>query len=682
MSTIQSLGIGSGLNIDEIVTAIVDAERVPKEESLTTKVETAEAKISAYGEIKSRLSTLQSSISSLKQVGNFNKKDVSTDGSAFTATATSLAETTSYSVEVNSLAQSQSLASGSFASVEEVIGTGTLTIKYGTTSYSDDEPPVYSFEQDTSESEVNITIDSNNNSVSKLKDYINSQDYGFSASIINDGSGYRLVLSADSGASNSLQISVADDDGTNTDTTGLSQLAFDDTTQNLTQNVAAADANLSINGIAITSESNTVSNAVNGLTLTLTDTTTSAKTMTVSASTDQIKEQVESMIEAYNDFISYTGEMTAYSAAGGASLLLGDSTTRSIVNQLRNTMFSQVEGVSSGLQALSNIGILSSQADGTLEFDEEKFDDMLSTRGDQFQTLFSTSGSTTDSNIQFISGTNSTPDGTYDVSITQVATKGLYTGSSTLPDFGSGETVTIDDDSNTFTMRIDGTSTGEIEIPTGTYTSGAELASAIQSAVNGATSLKNAGASVTVKYDADNNGFTIESSSYGSSSNVAFVDVDTNMASLLGLDEGSGTKGVDVAGTINGIEGVGDGQYLSINEGEARGLKIAVLGGEASAEGTPRGTVTFTKGVAYQLDSLIDSFLDDSSGYLTTRLEGLDESLADYQELQDDLDYQMEKLETRLLAQFNAIDVVVNQLNATSSFLETALENLPGNNKD
>ena len=211
MSTIQSLGIGSGLNIDEIVTAIVDAERVPKEESLTTKVETAEAKISAYGEIKSRLSTLQSSISSLKQVGNFNKKDVSTDGSAFTATATSLAETTSYSVEVNSLAQSQSLASGSFASVEEVIGTGTLTIKYGTTSYSDDEPPVYSFEQDTSESEVNITIDSNNNSVSKLKDYINSQDYGFSASIINDGSGYRLVLSADSGASNSLQISVADD---------------------------------------------------------------------------------------------------------------------------------------------------------------------------------------------------------------------------------------------------------------------------------------------------------------------------------------------------------------------------------------------------------------------------------------------------------------------------------------
>ena len=90
MSTIQSLGIGSGLNIDEIVTAIVDAERVPKEESLTTKVETAEAKISAYGEIKSRLSTLQSSISSLKQVGNFNKKEVTTDGSAFTATATSL----------------------------------------------------------------------------------------------------------------------------------------------------------------------------------------------------------------------------------------------------------------------------------------------------------------------------------------------------------------------------------------------------------------------------------------------------------------------------------------------------------------------------------------------------------------------------------------------------------------
>lgn len=683
MSTIQSLGIGSGLKIDEIVTAIVDAERVPAEQSLTKREEIVTAKISAYGEIRSRLSSFQSSLSALKLSSNFNQRDAtSSNTSAFTATASAISEVADYAVEVSQTAQAQSLATPAFSNVEDVIGSGTLTVKFGATTITED-PAAYDFVQDTSAEEQVITIDSSNNTVSSLKDHINASDYGFSASIINDGSGFRLVLSAEPGAKNSLQLSVSDDaDGNNTDQAGLSQLTMDDTQQYLTQNVAALDAELSINGIAITSESNTVANAVNGITLELFETTSSAASLSVTAKTEGVKEQVSAMVESYNEFMSYTSELTAFSAADGeGSLLLGDSTTRNMVNQLRSTMFGQVSGVSSGLQALSNIGILSTTSDGTLTFDEEAFDKALASSGEEFQGLFATAGTTTDADITFISGNSLTKPGDYAVEITQTATKGNYQGAGVLPDFAGGATLDINSDNDEFALSIDGLDTGTLTLASNTYSSGEALATQIQSTINGAPNLEGKGVNVAVTYNSDSNNFIIESSAYGSSSSVTIQSIDSNSTSQLGFAVGSGTDGENVAGSINGVAGTGSGQFLSIETGDAVGLKIGVLGGEASPEGTSRGTVTFSRGIADQLDNLIESFLKPKEGYLSNRVDGLDDSLASLSDDKDSLNFKMQNLETRLLAQFNSIDVVVGELNNLSSFLTSALASLPGAQK-
>ena len=680
MSTIQSLGIGSGLKIDEIVSALVDAEKVPKEQSINRKEEITNAKISAYGEIKSRLSSFQTAAASLRSSSNFSQKEVTTsDASAFTATANSIAENANYTVSVNQLAQAQSLASGSFESVSDIIGTGTLTVKFGETTI-ETAPPSYNFAQDPSAPEQTITIDSSNNTLSSLKDHINNNEYGMSASIINDGNGYRLVLSAESGAKNSLQISVANDgDGVDGDNAGLSQLTMDNSAQFLTQNVAAQDASLSINGIPITSESNTVSNAVNGLTLELLSETTSPKSVKIESQTSQIKEQVTALVESYNEFISYTSELTAFSGSTGeASLLLGDPTVRTMVSQVRQTMFSQVSGVSSGLQALSNIGILSTQANGTLEFDEAKFDAALLESGDEFQALFATAGSTSDSNIQFVSGSSLTKEGSYDVKISQLATKGSFGGNPVLPDFGAGGSITINSDNDNFEIRLDGNSSGPITLAAGTYNSGAALASVIQNSINESSNLRSKGSKVTVTYDPAGNNFKFESSTYGSTSGVVFTNVDSNMALELGLFAGAGISGLNVEGTINGEIGTGSGQFLSINSGDAKGLKIGVLGGLASPGGANRGSVTFSRGIADNLDTLLDSFLKTDGGFLSTRLDGLDDSLARIEADREALTYTMKRFETRLLAQFNSIDSVVGQLNNLSSFLTNALATLPG----
>lgn len=679
MSTIQSLGIGSGLKIDEIVTALVDAEKVPKEQAILRKEELTTAKISAYGEIKSRLATFQSSVSALRLTSNFNQKEAaSSDASAFTATASSLAEVAAYNIEVNSLAKAQSLSTAAFSTVDDVIGTGTITVKFGKTTITD--TPSYAFDRDLNAQEKTITIDGTNNTVAGLKDHINNNDYGFTAAIINDGSGYRLVLSAESGVNNSLQLSITDDgDGIDGDNAGLSRLTMDDSAQYLTENVAAQNASLSINGIPITSETNTVANALNGITLDLFSETTSAKTLTVTAQTSQLKEQVTTLVESYNEFITYTSELTAFSGATGeGSLLLGDSTTRNLVNQIRSTMFSQVAGVESGLQALSNIGILSTQSNGSLEFDESKFDTAIATQGDQFQALFASSGVASDPNIQFVSGTGFTKEGTYNVSISQLATKGSFAGNPVLPNFGIGETLLVDDDNESFEVRVDGFNSGPLLIPQDTYTSGQALATALQDQINGAENLSNKGINVTVTYNQAQDRFDFESGSYGSASGVAFINVDSNSATTLGLFTGSGSNGQDVAGTINGITATGEGQFLSVNEGDARGIKLGVLGGLTSPGGEPRGTVTFSRGIADKINTLLDSFLEPSNGFLTSKIDGLDDTLASYALDKEDLNFTIDRLEVRLLAQFNAIDVVVGQLNNLSSFLTSALATLPG----
>ena len=250
---LSSPGLGSGLDVNNIVSQLMAVESRPLA-TLDGKEAKQQAKLSAFGNVKGALSSFQDGISALTDPATFSAVTASfSDDTIATASARPGAVTSNYSVEIQSLAQTQKLKSENFASASATVGSGTLTIQFG--AYSSEG----AFTLNQEKAAQSITIAPNQSSLAGVRDAINDADAGISASIVNDGSGDRLVISSkDTGLSNALRITVTDDDSSNNDNTGLSQLAFDASTggtTNLTETVAAENANLIIDGIAISKAS-------------------------------------------------------------------------------------------------------------------------------------------------------------------------------------------------------------------------------------------------------------------------------------------------------------------------------------------------------------------------------------------------------------------------------------------
>ena len=282
---VAATGIGSGLDIEGLVTQLVAAERGPTETRLVQREARATAQLSGFGTLQGALSSLQSAVDTLADTATFSQRSAtSSNTDALGVSASADAAAGSFSVSVDRLAQSQSLASGSFASLTDVVGEGELTLRFGTADVTGADPGPESFDSfsvNADRASATITIDSSNNTLQGVRDAINAADAGVSAAIVNDGEGFRLLLSStETGAASSIEIQVSDSgDGNNNDTDGLSQLAFNTTANNLSQTVAAQDASFSINGLALTSASNNADNVIDGVSLTLQATTEDRKSV-------------------------------------------------------------------------------------------------------------------------------------------------------------------------------------------------------------------------------------------------------------------------------------------------------------------------------------------------------------------------------------------------------------------
>ncbi len=671
MATISSLGIGSGLDLSSIVTGLVDAERAPTEQRLNLKEETLTAKLSAFGALKSSLSLFQGSMSNLLSASTYNIKTASSsDESVFSTSVTSNADNGSYAVEVTALAKSHSLATSAdtvFADVNDTVGTGTLTIRFGTTGSGP-----YSFTQDTSKATQTITVSeaNNNTTLTGLKDYINNSDFGVSASIVNDGNGYRLTLTSEStGASNSMEITVSGDiDGDNNDNAGLSQLAFNSLAQtSMLQTVSAQDAALTINGLDITRETNTVTGAIDGVTLNLIKADIgNIVNVTVGENINDLSAGIQEFVQGYNGLVETINTLTRYDPeTETAGLLIGDSTVRGIRNQLRSVISNSVAELSGNIQSLADIGI-KTNANGTLDLDAAKLSSALASYPTEVTALFSLQGRPTDSNVGYLSATSDTQVGNYALNITTMGSQAVYNGALV-------NNLTIDANNDEFTIRVDGVTSSSILLTQGVYADGDALAAHIQAQINNDENLRNNGAAVSVVYDALNNEFDINSVRYGSESTLEFVTVDTNTSNDLGFSAGSGTDGVDVAGTINGSLATGDGQVLTSSAGASEGLSLLISSGTTGN----RGSVSFSRGIAVTLEDIISSFLDSDTGYISTREDGLNSDLEAISDQRVKLNTRVASLEARLVAQFSALDSLIANFNATSTYLEQQLQNLP-----
>jgi flagellar hook-associated protein 2 len=424
---ISSAGVGSGLDVESIVTSLMNVEKRPL--TLVSQQKSAtQTKLTAYGTMKGALSTFQTAVSALSTSAKFNAQAVtSADTSVFTATANGSAVLGDYDVKVSQLAKSHKIAMDGVPNTTDVIGTGTLTISFGTFVPEVVSPATpASFTANADKTDLNITIDSSNNTLTGVRDAINAANGSVTASIINDGTTNRLVItSKDTGEVNSLKISVTDNDGNNTDASGLSLLAYDPLAtagsgKNMTQLQDAQDALLNIDGIDIVKASNTISDAIEGVTLKLLS-TSGGQSVGLNVDTDQAKitESVQAFVDAFNKVNTTLKDLTKYDPTGkNSGALLGDATARSVSTQIRNVLMNTID-TGGTITSLSDIGV-SFQQDGSLALDSTKLTNAVTNHFSEISALFASSGRTSDAQVQYMSATSNTQSGTYDVTVSQL----------------------------------------------------------------------------------------------------------------------------------------------------------------------------------------------------------------------------------------------------------------------
>lgn len=670
---LSSAGIGSGLDVTGIVQQLMAAEQKPLT-TLTTKQTAYQSKLTAYGTVSSGLSTFQTTLKKLSDPLKLQAVTTTpADATVLTAKGGTGAVPGGYAVEVTQLATAQKLATAGQASLQTVVGQGTVSFDFGTISGGSLTNGQYTGASFTGNGmgSKTVTIGEGQNTLAGIRDAINAAGLGISATIVNDGSSspYRLSLSnSQTGEATSMKISVAGD-------AGLQSLLNHDPAQAsgqaLTQTVEAKNAKLMVDGIAVSKPTNVVSDVVPGVTLTLNKTNAgSPTTLTVARDTAAVNAAVKEFVDGYNKLSASLKTLSKYDeATKKGAVLNGDSAVRSIQTQLRGIVTGSLSGGASSLTRLSSIGV-ELQKDGTLNLNTTKLQTVIDTQFDQLPGLFSDTGRTTDSLVSFSSASAKTQVGSYAVNVTQMASQARLSGSAY-----SGSR-TFDASNNQLQVTLDGTS-ATVTLNNGTYTA-SQLAAEVQGRINSLGTFKDLASAVTVSANASGQ-LSFLSNRYGGGSNISLSGSAASLLlgdSLTGTDVRSGTAGTSLLGTVNGATALTSGQTLTGAVGDAaEGLKITVAGGSTGA----RGNVQYTQGFAAQLDRLASSFLGEN-GLITSRTEGINSSLKKIDSDKIRLQDRLTKLQKQYQDQYTKLDVTMSSMNSTASTLTQQLAGLANNN--
>lgn len=350
---ITAAGVGSGIDIESIVSQLMTLERQPLV-ALQRRESDTRAQISAYGSLKSALSSFQSAMKNLSKLDAFRIfESTSSDEKVMTATADADAAAGIYNLDVARLAQNHKMASDAFADTDTFGGTAgdQLSITIGS---------------DT----MNVDM-STAKTLSEMRDAINSatDNPGVTATILNVGGGnQRLVLTADeSGYDSRVQLSFG---GAINSTTFNFATTNQDSGGATIVDLTTLDASYSIDGIALTSATNNISSVIDGLAIDLTG--TGKATLNVSRDTAAIEESAKAFVDAYNEVLS---TVTALKEGDLGS----DSTLRSVVNTMRQTLNTLPVGLTGSYNALSSLGIKTDRDTGQLTFSSSDFVKALDT---------------------------------------------------------------------------------------------------------------------------------------------------------------------------------------------------------------------------------------------------------------------------------------------------------------
>lgn len=392
--SIISGSTNSTMDVNSLVSAIVNAKVAGQTDALNNKKTADNTQLTAIGSLKSVLSLLQSSITNLangKTLGSFT---ATADGKGLTGSADTTAVAGSYAVKVTNIASAQSLTSGVFSTTDK-LGTGSITLKVGDKTST-------------------ITLNDSNNTLSGIVSAINSasDNPGVSATIVNGADGAHLVLrSTSTGVANAINVDVTTSDAnaainklkvssstTKTDpdptdptkTIDVPEHTTIDGANGWTQSSAGVDSHLTVAGTPVTSSSNTIKEAITGVSMTITaDSVGTTQTLTIGQDVSGQKTAIDAFVTAYNNFISTASSLTSFdSTSSSQGALLGDSMMNTIKNTIASTI-SKAIGTGASKVNLASIGI-ALQPDGTLKTDEDALTDALTNNSGTVASLFNT----------------------------------------------------------------------------------------------------------------------------------------------------------------------------------------------------------------------------------------------------------------------------------------------------
>jgi len=362
-------GIGSGLDIGGLVSQLVAAEAEPVNARLNSRETNLGSELSAFGTLKSALSAFQTSVTKLEKATSFQVYTAtSSNENVFTATTDNTAVAGNYSIEVVQLAQAEKLRSVDFTASSEVVGTGTLDISLGATTFQ-------------------LTIDSSNNTLSGIRDAINAavDNPGVSASLITVDTGTQLILTANKvGASNTISIAATDDAPTD----GFDLTRLD--SANLLTLQSASDAIIKVDTQTVTRNSNNFSDVISGVTFNLSSAQPGTpETLSVVTDTQTIKGDIKSFVTNYNTLAGVMKGLSNYDISTKvAGPLNGDSVVRGIQNSLRQARESIMSG--GAFSNLSSLGITLDKT-GSLKINDATLDANISGNLSDVKQFFSSS---------------------------------------------------------------------------------------------------------------------------------------------------------------------------------------------------------------------------------------------------------------------------------------------------
>lgn len=388
MASISSSGIGSGLDVAGIIKQLMDVEKQPLT-ALNNKEAGYQSKLTVFGTLKSAVASLQTSARALKSSTLYNSMSAKTgDSTVFSASANTAAQAASYSIQVVDRAQTHAISSQAFASITSDVALvdGKIRIELGTFSPATVVPVApATFTADPEKTATTIDIATTGSSLEEIRDAINNANAGVRANLVYVGdAGYKLTLtSKDTGAKNSIKLTVLDTGGApvTNDNTGLTKLSFDPTGtagagNEFAVNTVAQNARVKIDGLDVYRTTNTISDAITGVTLNLAAQGTT--TLTVSKDSASAKTAMDSFVKAYNEVSKQLRDATAYNASTKqASVLTGDSGARSLQTALREMIGYSRSTVGSSFATMSDLGV-ALQRDGSLVFTSSKFEAAMS----------------------------------------------------------------------------------------------------------------------------------------------------------------------------------------------------------------------------------------------------------------------------------------------------------------